>query len=56
MAYGEDSIRLHFSYKSEPNDQMQEQTIPIVTFQPNYLEFYLHNSIKAIIKAKINNN
>lgn len=56
MAYGEDSICLHFSYKSEPNDQMQEQTIPIVTFQPNYLEFYLDNLIKAIIKAKINNN
>lgn len=51
MAYGEDSMRFHFSYKSEPNDQMQEQTIPIVTFQPNYLEFYLHNLIKAIINV-----
>ena len=31
-------MRFHFSYKSEPNDQMQEQTtIPIVTFQPNNL-------------------
>lgn len=51
IIYGEDSMRFHFSCKSEPNDQMQEQTIPIVTFQPDYHEFYLHNLIKAIINV-----